>query len=425
MAYGSGHERTVVLFEETTFGSPPADWAASGTAFLCIEPNTEAVQQGSIENGNYRQRAFATREKVPSLRNGTCSFGVYANGRGGTSVGEGSTATSDYQSSLMQNAWGGEWLGLHANIEAGSTATVVNVGAGQGASLLGGSALFMCDTSDNSRGRFVVVLSRSTDALTLKVAVPFGSPAATDTGGAVIAHFLNTDALIRQTDADYLTHSLLFFGDLSDDCTQVSGVKLNLTSIEGIAPGEAPVLRFEGLCATHDNEGVTQPTGFDDPDGESPVVTATGSDTYVSIAAYGTEELVDIEAQSVTITPGVSSQPVPCVGGVEGRSGYTATGFDETMVEVVVDFDDSWMTAWESRTQYHLMVQVGSTAGSAIAWYFPRLELAEDPQRTVSTDMATTTLKFRALEDNASTTVTGNQLEMFRSKILYLRSVPL
>lgn len=425
MAYGSGHERTVVLFTETTFGQPPADWSASGTAFLCIEPNFEGVQQGSIENENYRLRALATREKVPALRNGQVSFGVYATGRGGNSVAEGSQATTDYLAALMQSAWGGVTLGYRANIAAGSTATSVNVAAGTGGNFPDGSALFLCDASDSNRGRFVVVLDRSTDALALKVACPFGSPDAADTGGAVITSYFNTDALVAQSDADYTTLSLIAFGELSDDVVQVSGCKPNLTAIEGIAPGEAPVLRFEVLCATHDNEGVTAPTGFTDPAGLAPVVTATGSDTYVSIAAYGTEELVDVEAQAVTITPGVVSQPVPCVGGVEGRSGYTLTGFDDTMLEIVVDYDDSWMTAWESRTQYHVMVQIGATAGTAVGWYAPRVELAEDPQRTVSTDMATTTLKFRCLEDTATTADSGNQLEMFRSKLLFLRSVPL
>lgn len=425
MAYGSGNERTVVQFTETTFGSPPANWSASGTAFLCIDPNFEGVQQGSIENANYRQRALATREKVHALRNCTVSFGVYAHGRGGTSVAEGSQATTDYQAALMQNAWGGVQLGYRANIAAGSTATSVNVAAGTGGNFPDGSAMFLCDASDGNRGRFVVVLDRSTDALALKVACPFGSPDAADTGGAVIVHYFDTDALVNQADANYITQSFLAFGELSDDVIQVSGGKCNLTAIEGIAPGEAPVLRFEVLCATHDNDAVTAPTGFTDPDGEAPVVAATGSDTYVSIVAYGTEELVDVEAQSVTITPGVASQLVPCVGGVEGRSGYTLTGFDDTMIEIVVDYDDAWATGWESGTQYHVMVQVGSTAGSAIGWYAPRVELAEDPQRTVSTDLVTCTLKFRCLEDTATTTETGDRLEQFRSKLLYLRSVPL
>jgi len=425
MAYGSGHERTVVLFEETTFGSAPADWSASGTAFLCVAPNFEGVIQGSIENENYRQRALATREKVRALRNCQISFGVYAHGRGGTGVAEGASATTDYQNTIMESAWGGSLLGLHANIEAGSTSTIVNVGAGQGASLLPGSTMFMCDVSDSNRGRFVVVSSRSTDAITLKTAVPFGSPAATDTGGATITNYFNTDALVNQADTDYSTLAFIAFGELSDDVQQVTGCKPNLTAIEGLAPGEAPIMRFEVLCATGDNEGLTAPTGFTDPDGESPVVTATGSDTYVSIAEYGTAALADIEAQSFVITPGVISQPVPCVGGVEGRSGYTMTGFDETMIELVVDYDDSWAAGWEAGTQYHVMIQVGSTAGTAIGWYAPRCEIAEDPARTTTTDLATTTLKLRCLEDSASTSATGNQLELFRSKLIYMRSVPL
>lgn len=425
MPYGSGHERTVVAFEEVTFGVGPADWDASGTAFLCVEPSSEGVQQATIDDMNYRQRVLATREKVHSLRNCTCSFGVYATGRRGAAVAEGASATTDVLNNLMENAWGGALLGLHANIEAGSTATVINVGAGQGASILGGSALFLCDASDSYRGRFVIVSSRSTDAITLKVACPFGAPSATDTGGACIVNFFNTDALVDQNDADYITHSFLFQGELGDDVQEVSGVKLNLTAIEGIEPGAAPLLKFEGLCATHDNDGVTATTVFTDPSGGPPTVTATGSDTFVSIAAYGTAALVDIEAQVFTITPGVISQPVPCVGGVEGRSGYTLTGFDDTIIELMVDYDDSWMAAWEAGTQYHIMIQIGTQAGEAIGWYAPRCEIVEDPTRGVSTDQTVTTIKLRCLEDSATTAETGNQLEAFRSKLVFLRCPPI
>lgn len=427
MAYGSAHVRTVILQEETTFGTAPAGWndGSGGLAFLCIEPNVESVGQTAIENQNYRQRSLATREMVHGLRNCTMSFGVYAHGRGGSAVLEAASATTDYQDNLMENAWGGSLLGLHANLEAGSTTTVLNVAAGQGASLLAGSALFICDAGDSNRGRFVVVGSRSTDALTLKIAAPAAAIAAADTGGAVITSYFDTDALKNQNDAGYITHCFFVRGELADDNQEVRGCKLNLTAIEGLTPGEAPILRFEALCATHDNEGLTAPTGYTDPEGDAPIVTATGSDTFVSIVAYGTPTMVDVECQGFTITPGVISQPVPCLGGVEGRSGYTMTGFDATMIEVVLDYDDAWAIGWEAGTTYHVLVQVGSTAGTAIGWYAPRCEIMEDPKRTVSTDMASVTIKFRCLEDSSTTVATGNQLELYRSKLIYMRSVPI
>lgn len=423
MAYGLGAIRTVALFEESSFGQPPADWSASGTAFYCVEPNFEGVQQGSVPNQNYTQRPNERHTVVQSLRNCQVSFGVYAHGRGGSGIAEGSSATSDYQASLMQNAWGGVRLGLHANIEAGSTATIVNVGAGQGASLLAGSVLFMCDTSDGSRGRFVVVGSRSTDALTLKTDVPFGAPAATDTGGAVVTSYCQTAALISPSHADYLTHSLLDFGELADDIREVSGCKLNLTAIEGTNSGESPLLRFEVLCATHDNEGLTAPT-LAAPVGEAQLVVGQGEDTFVMLAEYGTSAMAAVVPQSISIVPGFKSQPVPGVGGVEGRLGYTMVPTEDTTITLVVDFDDSWATAWENGTQYHLLYQVGTEAGVAIGWYAPRMEIVEDPMRTVSTDMTTMTIKFRCLEDDASTTVTGAQLDLFRCPLIYMRSVP-
>lgn len=427
MAYSDGNSRTVVLFQETTFATPPASWSGEGTAFLCIEPSFEGSVQQSIENLNYRQRPFATREVVPSLRSGEGpTFGVHAHGRGGSSVAEGAQVTTDYQNVLMQNAWGGTRLGYRANIDAGSTATVINVAAGTGANFSAGDALFLCDASNSNRGRFSVIASIATDALTLKVACPFGSPVAADTGAAVIVAFVNPPALVNQADADNTTLSLIEFGEGAEDVRQVTGVKFDLTAIDGLGPGEAITLRFAGKFADHDNEGLTAPTGFTDPAGEAPIVTSTGSDTYFSIATYGTPAMSDAtEVQSLAITPGVMSQVVPCLNGVNGRSGYTSGGFDDTVWEVTVDNDADWLNAWEAHTQYHVMMQFGSEAGVAVGLYFPRVELVEDPRRGISQDQASLTLKFRAMEDTATSALTGDRLEQYRSKILYLRSAPI
>jgi hypothetical protein len=432
MAYTDGNTRTVLLYVEDDFAEPPDDWA-DGTAFLCIEPSFEGAVQQAIDNLNYRQRPYATREKVPTLRSGDGpTFGVYAHGRGGSAVAENAQVSDDYQNILMQNAWGGTRLGFRLNIAAGSTANIINAQAGQGANFSPGDVLFVCNSADGNRGRFVVIDSINVDAITLKTNVPFGSPIAADTGAAVITAFVNAPVLVNQNDAENTTLALLEYGEGTDqagaeDVRQITGVKFNLESIEGLAPGEAVVLRFVGMFADHDNEGLTAPTGFDDPDGEAPVVTSTGADTFFEIATFGTAAMSEAtEIQSLSITPGIGSQPVPALNGRNGRSGYTSgPNFDDTMIEVTVDNDTDWLNAWENHTQFHIKIQVDSAADRAIGWYFPRVELAEDPRRGISQDQATVALKFRAMEDGRATSATGARLQQYRSKILYMRSAPI
>jgi hypothetical protein len=235
----------------------------------------------------------------------------------------------------------------------------------------------------------------------------------------------STRALINRANADHVTHSFLQVREGTDDVVEARGVKLNLSSIEAVESGGEPVLRFDGMAATHTNEGLTRPA---DPaagtiQGDAPLVVGQGSDTFVMLGDVG-GNLAEVECHAITITPGVSSARVSGVGGVEGTLGYHGVGFDGTRVEVVVPQDDAYQQEWESRTPRHILVQIGTVQGRAVGLYLPNMRLAEDPSRTTTEDLATTTLIYEAyeFEGDLVDTLAGDNLEQYRSKIQLLWS---
>lgn len=425
MPYGSGADRETRYQIESTFGTLPAAWS-SGTPFECEEYGVEGLQRANLENNNMRQRPLATRQKVLSLANGTIGFKVPMHGRR-TAVADDARATMSTPrepiADFMQCAWGGVRLGYRTIIASGSAAAPV-VEAGDGVQYEAGDWIWAIDVSaDATRAYARKILSISTDTLTFFGGhdLPF-TPAASDILAASISFFPYSAALTNPRHASHTTLSFLDFGELADDARQCLGTKINLTGVEGLAPGEAGKMVFEGMVTQLDNDAVTPPSAGT-PLANTPIATATGDDTFVYIAAVGAT-LTAVEAQGFSVTPGIASQPIAQVGGLEGRAGYALAqgSADAPMLEVTVDYDDAWMTGYDAGTLYHVLIQVGTVPGDAYAWYAANCELAEDPQRTTTTDLATTTLKFRCLESAVATAATGAALERVRAKLEFIMS---
>lgn len=421
MAYGSAHAFEFRYQPESTFGTIVDTTWADGIVVEAINVNWDGDKRGVIANENYRQRPFATRAMVQALAVGELGFEYYLRGRA-TAVADDARATitsPDFPAAQwMQNAWGGIRLG-YRTVCSGGSATQPQVEAGDGAQYAAGDWGFFYDTgTDATRGYLRKIESISVDTFTLWAGhdLPF-TPAASDVIGAVIQAYPHRSRIVNQAHASHLTHSFYMAGELADDVRQAAGCKLNLTGIEGIAAGEAGKLVFSVLAADIDKEGLTA-TAYETPISNAPVVTSTGDDTLVYISAVGAA-LAAVEAQTVSINPGIRSQPVPCVGGLNGRSGYTIDqgGADETTIDIVVDYTDDWAVGFLAETRYQILIQVGTTAGSAYGFFFANCELMEDPGRGTETDLSTSRLKFRALESAISTAATGDDLEKVRAKM--------
>jgi hypothetical protein len=422
MSYGSAFEQFCMYQAEAVANFAivvDPTWAA-GIPFLAVNPQFRTMTRQSIPNENYRRRDLATRPMVRSLATGEVTFGLYLHGRA-TVVADDARATITSPNfplaHFMLNAWGGQRLGYRSLVASGSTAAPV-VEAGDGAQFRGGDWVFAYDEStDATRGVLRKIESVSVDTLTMWAGHTLPTADANDVLGAVISCYPQAEIMKNPNHASHVTHTLWHQGELAEDVQQAEGTKLNVTGIEGLAAGEPGIIQFSGMVARVDKEGLTAVTPVD-PLGDAPLATSTGVDTLVWISAVGAA-LAQVEWQSITPTPGIMSALIPG-GGVNGRWGYTIDhgSVDSTGVDIAVDFDADWSIGFLAGTRYQVLIQVGTIAGEAYGVAMLTCELVEDPNAGPGAGvLLNSMLKFRALESEVSTALTGDALAAVRAKV--------
>ena len=410
------NERTVAMWQQTSLESLPADWDADPNVrvFLCTEPNVEGVGRGINPNNNYKRRAFATRPSLRALRNGEFSMGVYLSGLGAV-TGSNAQAATFALPELMRNAWGGLLRGYAAGVDTPSTSAPV-VTAGHEANLGPGQWVFGVNSA-TGRGQFCLIDDIAAQALNLRT----HATADIDVAGAVIINYLHTRALTQRHHAGHITHALYVRGEGDDDNFILIGCKLTLSSLDNMEAGQEPVCQFSGMCTDFRKESVTRAALSATPEGPAPITVGTGANTSVRWANVGTPDLTDMEAYAAALTPGVTQNPVSGFGR-EGRLGYHAGGYDDTVLEVTVPYDEAHIADFEAGTEKHVLVQLGDQQGAAAGLYLPRCVIDEDPRRGNTAEETSMLLKFKALEYEGATALTGDAYELWRSKVQLLLS---
>lgn len=410
--------RTVALFEQTTLKSLPLNWKDNGTFFYCIEPDVAGVVQATAENENYRLRPFAFHPNIPTLKNGECSFGLYMHGSP-TNAAEGDPAAAFHIPVLLQAALGGLHLGYAAGVASseGEDPDEIEIDADPG--IAAPDFIFAKDTSSGA-GQFYRVSAIDAGppvTLTLDRNLHFtADPGGDDTIHAVIDCYLHQAAVTQHDHANHKTLAMLFQGDHPDDVYECVGVKPSV-SIEAITAGEPTRLSFECLVTAFNMESASK-TDFGNatPVGEAGVVPGIASSTYFMMAEVG-DPLATVPARgSITVTPNVVYDRDTGPNGYEGVHGHVAQ-LEAATLEVMVDFDNAYNQAFRLGTEYHAMIQVGDGPG---AWgiYLPRLSFASEPTRADEGGLTTSSLSFRALENNADPgALTGDDLERHRSPL--------
>jgi hypothetical protein len=88
----------------------------------------------------------------------------------------------------------------------------------------------------------------------------------------------------------------------------------------------------------------------------------------------------------------------------------------DTTLELMVPFSDAYATKFRAGTFMQALIEV-TEGTNAVAFFFPKLEIAADPVRNDEGSLAGVTLMFRAHEDSTSTVLTGTNLEKHRSRM--------
>jgi hypothetical protein len=368
--------RQARIFVESTFATPPADWTASGSNILLIEPDVSGVVESVVDNENIRPYALGVYDKIHTLRSeGTYSFASYVYSSTANAA-EAGTAVAYPLTDLLHNAFGGRDLGLAIGFAAG-TAAAPEVDSETG--YVVGDWIFAFDASAGT-GRFQRIIDLpGADVLTLDRDLAF-TPGASDVAHAVIEVYLHELSLTQHTHAQHKTLSILVQGQADDDATDIAGSKLAAT-IEPITEGEPLRVSFEGTVTTFRSEELQVESLTGTVYGEAGLVPGRGRTTTLELAPVGDPLAAQLVRGPITPTVGITWAADGSPAGVEGRNGHVAEGFGETMIEISVDYSDTWATAFRAGTHYHLLVQVGNTPTGAMAIYYPNLEIAEEPVR--------------------------------------------
>lgn len=407
-------EMTMAYFPQATgLDDLPSTWDTDGTVveFLAIDPDPAGLMTATVENRNMRRRAGAPHQKIIALPDSSASFGVYASGSGVTTAASSAAATFAL-AEILRVAWSGLHLGFASAVVTPS-ATAPDITVGQGTNHPAGAAIFAVDS--NGVGQFAIVDSVAADVLTLRTE----TDAAVAVVGSAISCFPNSRGLFDRSHSSHVTHALMFRGEDTDDNYEAIGVKYNVTGLENAESGGDASFTIEVLAREHNDAVISKFDLTGAPQGPAPPIVGHQG-TAIRIANVGTVTLVDVGGYSFSFTPGVANAKVPGVTRT-GVLGYKGDMSPDTMLEVVVPYDDAWITDFNNGQHKHVMVQVGYQRGDAYAIYLPNAEIAENPERGVSADETTMTLKFRAREFSSSTFTEGtDNYEMERARYFVL-----
>lgn len=410
-------ERTVAHYRQTSLTDLPAggNWDTDATVveFLAIEVTVDGLGEGTVPNLHHRRRALATPTHLPALRSGSgWGFKLYLSGSQVTTANDSAAATFILPE-MLENAWGGLHLGFASLVVAAST-TVPEITVGQGVNHPAGAFIFGIDA--NGVGEFLAVDSVTGDVLTLRTTA--ANPVASV--GAVIANFPHTRALPDGTHPSNTTHAFYVRGEDAGDNYEILGGKLNATGIESNGPGEDAKFIFEGMHTNFNSHAVTRRALTGTPQGPAgPVVGRSG--TAIRVAPLGTPAMSVLNAHTFTFASGITATQVPGVGGQQGVLRYAYTPGDETIVEVVVDYDKQQIADFEAQQYFHVMIQVGDVQSDAWGIYLARCILLDDPGRVGTSDQTTMTLRFQAQEFEGTTHTEGTtnfELERARFSVL-------
>jgi len=393
--------REAKIFVESTFATPPADWTASGSNILLIEPDVSGVVEGVVDNENIRRFALGTYDKIHTLRSGgSFNFSSYIYSSTANAA-EAATAVAYPLTDLFHNAMGGRDLGLCIGF-AGGTAAAPEVDSETG--FVVGDWIFAYDDSAGT-GRFQrIVALPGADVLTLDRDLAF-TPGAADVAHAVIECYLHELSLTQHTHAQHKTLSVYLQGQATDDAIDISGSKLALT-VEPITDGEPMKASFEGSVTTFRSEELQVVTLTGTVYGETGLVPGRGRTCTLELAPVGDPLAAQLIRGPITPTVGITWAPDSSPAGVEGRNGHVAEGFGGTMVEISVDYSDDWAEAFRAGTHYHMLVQIGNTPEGSVGIYYPNLEIAEEPVRVDVGGLSSCKIVFAAhMDDHADSQI--------------------
>lgn len=405
---------------ETSFATWAGDFSADG--YYCYVTGLERgeLKQQVVPNTNNVVRPRQRHNHIHTLRSGTTmKFGNYLHSKS-SHAAEASAATTTHLAELGRAALGGRDLGWSIGVDTSGAEADDELECDADPGFAVGDWIYLYDTSAD-RGYFHRI--EAIDAgppvtLTLDRDKEFAINAdGSDRTYAVIDVFINAYATTQSNHADHKTLAVLVQDDTTDAVVRCNGCKPAM-KLPAISAGTPLEWSFDVMVTTFaaGDDAVKEDFSAVSPIGDAPLVPGKGARSRLMLADFGSPLATVVHRGAIEIEPGVTYQADTGFG-TEGVNGYVDDVSQETTVAFAVDWSADYVDDFRAKTHKHAMIEIVDTTDgtNAIAFYFPELEYSEEPVPMNEGSIASAGLKFRAQENSAATSLTGTDLEKWRS----------
>lgn len=436
-------KRIAVALETGSLAAPAAiDYdaiASPGGLMAVTQADASGLKRARIENKTIPRRASDQPTMIQALRNeAMLNLTAYMAGQTSGHAAAGASATRDLLDLVIRAGWGGEYIGVSADVTGGSAAAP-EVTEGQGGSLDDYGWGYFWDASE-SVGHFrqiasVAVSGGNPDTLTMADGhdLPF-VPAAGDRVYAVIAHYVDWDVAENYAAAGHEALRILHRGRDDDDMFELYFAKPEI-QFGAVETGQPTELTIPVKCAYFQHDELTiDPSLAQQLQGSPGRVVGAGSTTRAWYANVGAALATQQFWGGIQFTPGVVPDQQTGPNGTEGVHGYGVTGdsYKASRLELTVPFDVQHRTDAEADQAKHFLLQVGNAITSG-PWglYCPRLTWVDDVEvGAEAQSRRSQTLRFQCEEapDDAAaaggidvTGMTDAVVHRARAKFILLR----
>jgi hypothetical protein len=289
----------------------------------------------------------------------------------GTEIANGVTTTKDGISKLFEQLFGGYRTGEGSVVATATSTTEIIVSGGDGGQFLAGQLIFVETAVGSALYIPAVVVTRSTDTLTLTPAMPAGA-------GAVGAKVLNTQMVFE---SDQPTGTVQWLAEVTRDRDHIYLYMGCTGSVSFEWPlGEAVKWSTSQQVTSwvHDDELAGAQGGSSlsiySLDAGTPVI-GRGNSVFFGPSAVSTR--VTPTVLDLTFNPGMSYTPVPSHNGVEGRAGYEAMSGTPGGTITLLAGTETYRDAFEAQTVYRILAQAGNVGGKQIALHLPNVVITD------------------------------------------------
>lgn len=398
----SANTSRLAFFEETTSGTPPADWVASGNLVFTMDlPDITSLQQSLIEDSRSRIRVNKVFDKIKGVRSTATfpyTFGAFGHGQG--VIADGVKPTQTNHAKLMVNGLGGSRITESTFASVAGSHSTTTIELDDSTDYDAGDIIILIDQTALTVTYMRRILSKSGDIVTFDEAVPF-TIVDNDIVQGHLHQYVDESVLCDSSVGDDTLSYAILMGGTTPQAWQTVGSKNNITEVT-ISTNEQVTIAVDVMVGSF-----TEPQLFSAPafttseTGEAAII--AGLATKLFIQDFGTSTSVCVDASEISITPGVvnarTEVVTECATGMEGIQGYHLEPADTIISVTRIPYDQTAHTELAAGTRKIVRYSNQLARGSGWGFMCPNCEINATPVKGEAGNRLAQVIEFRAHED--------------------------